>query len=243
MMSQQSQAVGFRPLYQQVKQKLVENLIEGLWAPGAALPSEHQLAASLGVSPGTVRKALDEMAAENMVVRRQGRGTYVAEHDQDRVLFQYFMLTRDDGRRELPDSTLISMTRCVADAEERARLGLAARSSVWRIERCRTVEGRNIIAERIVISARLFPGLDRLEDIPNNVYQLFATQFGISIARAEERLKAVAASADEAKMLAIKAGTPLLEIDRTAYALDGKPVEWRISRCLTDDFHYLSNLR
>ena len=242
-MSQSTPAVGFRPLYQQVKQRLVENLIKGLWAPGAALPSEHQLAATLGVSPGTVRKALDEMAAENMVVRRQGRGTYVAEHDQDRVLFQYFMLTRDDGRRELPDSTLISMTRSPADAEERARLDLGSRSSVWRIERCRTVEDRNIIAERIVISAKLFPGLDRLEDLPNNVYQLFATKYGVSIARAEERLKAVAASADEAEKLAIKIGTPLLEIDRTAYALDGKPVEWRVSRCLTDDFHYLSTLR
>ncbi len=234
---------GFKPLYRQVRERLVRQLIDGVWKPGEALPSEQQLAVTLGVSPGTVRKALDDLTAENLLVRRQGRGTFVAEHDHDRVLFQYFMLTNDNGTRSLPESTLVSLEKIRANAQERNRLALAARASVWHIERVRTVDGHAIIRERIILSADRFPGLGDRIDIPNNVYQLYAVTFGVSVARAEERLKAVAATPEDAKCLATTSGTPLLEIDRTAYALDESPVEWRLSRCLTEDYHYLSDLR
>ncbi len=241
--AQDAAPVGFRPLYQQVRDRLVENLIAGTWAPGEALPAEHQLATQLGVSPGTVRKALDAMAAENLVVRRQGRGTYVAEHDQDRVLFQFFMMTRDDGTRELPDSAAVAVTRGSPTLAERQHLDIDRTTPVWRIDRNRTVDGRAIIAERIVVSAAMFPDLGRRGAVPNNVYQVYANDYGISVARAEERLKAVAAGPDDAARLGVTSGTPLLEIDRIAHALDGRPVEWRVSRCLTEDFHYLSELR
>lgn len=235
--------VGFRPLYRQVRDRLEEHLIAGTWAPGEALPAEHRLAAQLGVSAGTVRKALGAMAAENLVVRRQGRGTYVAEHDRDRVLFRFFMITRDDGARELPDSAAVAVALGQPGRAERRHLDIARTAPVWRIDRDRTVDGRAIIAERIVVPAALFPDLGRRGAIPNNVYQLYANDYGVSIARARERLKAVAADPDEAARLGVARGAPLLEIDRVAHALDGRPVEWRVSRCLTGDFHYLSELR
>ncbi len=234
---------GFKPLYQQVRERMVRQLIDGVWKPGEVLPSEQQLAVTLGVSPGTVRKALDDLTAENLLVRRQGRGTFVAEHDHDRVLFQYFMLTNDDGTRSLPESTLVEMKKVKASPAERIRLALAARASVWHIERVRTMGGLPIIRERIILSADRFPGLGDQPDIPNNVYQLYGASFGVSVARAEERLKAVAATAEDATCLGTEPGAPLLQIDRTAYALDESPVEWRLSRCLTESYHYLSDLR
>ncbi len=97
-----AEALGFRPLYRQVKAIFVRRLVEGVWSPGTALPSEGQLASEIGVSQGTVRKALDELAAENLLVRRQGRGTFVAEHDERRILFQFFKLVPDDGDPALP---------------------------------------------------------------------------------------------------------------------------------------------
>jgi GntR family transcriptional regulator len=94
--------VGFRPLYRQVKDLLLRRLADGVWQPGQILPSEPEIAANLGVSQGTVRKALDEMTAENLLVRRQGRGTFVARHDEERILFRFFRLQSDTGERQFP---------------------------------------------------------------------------------------------------------------------------------------------
>lgn len=124
-------AVGFRPLYRQVKDRLVRRIAEGRWLAGQVIPSEMQIAQELAVSQGTVRKALDEMTAENLLVRRQGRGTYVASHDDDRVLFQFFKLTRDGNPREFPDSEVLSVVKVRADAEARARLMLAPMPRSW----------------------------------------------------------------------------------------------------------------
>ena len=94
-----SATLGYRPLYRQVKELLMKRLSDGSWTPGQLLPSEPDIAADLGVSPGTVRKALDEMSAESLLVRRQGRGTFVARHDDERILFQFFRLVPDSGAR------------------------------------------------------------------------------------------------------------------------------------------------
>lgn len=241
-----AKSLGFRPLYAQVKHQLLERLINKIWMPGDALPSEQQLAQELGVSQGTVRKALDELTAENIVVRRQGRGTFVAEHTQERALFQYFMLSPDEGKKDdnhFPLSQLLSIDSGSATHRERAALDLAANEQVWRLERNRSLQGSPLIAEKIVLPKQLFEGLDEIKPLPNNLYASFDQSFGQSIVRAEEKLKAVAAEESHAKRLGCAAGTPLLRIDRIAYAISGRPAEWRISYCLTDNFHYVANLK
>lgn len=233
----------FRPLYSQVREALVRRLIDGSWPPGMLLPSEHQLAAELGVSQGTVRKALDAMAADNLLVRRQGRGTFVAEPEDGRMVFQFFKLVSDDGRRSLPDSDVFAVAQAVASPQEQDLLHLRAGRRVWHLERTRKLDGRTAIVERICLPVDRFPKLDRIEPIPNNVYALYAQTFGLIIARAEERLKAVPASAADAARLACPAGTPLIEVSRIGFGLDETPVEWRVSRCLTDRFHYAISLK
>ena len=239
-------ALGFRPLYRQVKDVLVKRIAGGVWAAGGVLPSEADIAADLGVSHGTVRKALDELAAENLVVRRQGKGTYVARHDEERILFQFFKLIPDAGGRRFPDSRILGVEVRDADAEAFRILDLRRFGKVGgrvvAIERVRTIADRICISERIVLPKALFPGIEK-RDLPNNLYELYRAEFGVSIARATERLKAVAATRREAKHLDVPAGTPLLAIDRTALAIDGAPVEWRVSLCRTDTVHYLSDLR
>jgi GntR family transcriptional regulator len=234
-------AIGFLPLYRQVKGRLVQRLLSRAWPPGHLLPSETELAGELGVSQGTVRKALDEMAAERLLVRRQGRGTFVAAHDDARVLFQFFKLSADDGARVFPESRVLAVATGRADAAERAALALAGSAAVTRIRRVRSLGGRVVVAETVIVPRAVFPGLEQGE-IPNNLYGLYADRFGVTIARAQEKLKAVALAADDAAALGVAAGTPALSIDRLALALDGRPVERRISLCLTDGFHYLSDL-
>ncbi|NBB84258.1 MAG: UTRA domain-containing protein [Alphaproteobacteria bacterium] len=225
----QTDAPGFRPLYQQVRD---------------LLPSEPRLAAELKVSQGTVRKALDDLAAQNLVVRRQGRGTFVAAHSADRSLFHFFQLVGDDGRRRRPDSRLLDCRRGMAGPAEAARLDLAAGALVVRIDRLRLLDGRPAIVERIVVPQALFPGLDAAErrPLPNTLYDLYQRDYGVTVARAAEKLKAVAAGPEEADQLHVARGAPLLEIDRVAFDLDGRPVEWRLSRCPTADIHYAADL-
>ncbi|MEO3429526.1 GntR family transcriptional regulator [Pelagibius sp. CAU 1746] len=238
-MTQQLSALpGFKPLYQQVKDLLIERLIGGYWKPGDLLPSEFQLAEELGVSQGTVRKALDEMTTGNLLVRRQGRGTYVAEHDQEHTLFHFFKMTDRGGGPLVPESRVLRLSQGRARNAEAARLRIEGDCEVIRITRVRTICSRPAIFERIVLPSDLFPDLHGKRDLPNTLYTLFAREYGITIARAEERLSAVAAEADAAKHLGLEVGAPLLNIDRIALGLDGRPVEWRISLCDTRDQVY-----
>ncbi len=232
----------FRPLYRQVKERLVARLIDGTWPPGVPLPSEQQLAQELGVSQGTVRKALDSMTGEHLLVRAQGRGTFVAEFEDRRALFRFFRLIGDDDNQQFPESSVTSLRRRTAELAQRQQLELEKGDKVWSIERTRRLGGLPIVAETIILPLVLFPGLDEMEAIPNNVYSLYASRFGLTVAHVKEKLKAVLASGQDAAVLNCSKGTPLLRIDRIARSLNGNPIEWRVSRCLTEQYHYLSEL-
>lgn len=238
----QQEKPGFRPLYAQVRDVLVKRIVDNVWQPGELLPSEFEIANDLGVSQGTVRKALDELETEKFVIRRQGKGTYVARHDEARILFQFFKLVPDTGKSEYPDSRILGVTVAAADKRAAAALDLAANARVVRIERVRTLAGRTCIVERIQLPRVLFPGIEK-RDLPNNLYELYRSDFRVTVVHASEKLKAVAATRRESRHLGVTAGAPLLAIDRTAFALDGRPVEWRVSLCRTDRLHYLSDLR
>lgn len=242
-MSEASEAPAFRPLYKQVREALVRRLIDGAWTPGMMLPSETQIAVELGVSQGTVRKALDAMAGEHLLVRRQGRGTFVALPEEGRILFQFFRLVADDGTRLFPESRVISRRRSRADAAAASALSLKRGEAVWTIERVRHLGGRPVIAEEIVLPASRFPDFPTAEALPNNVYALYSERYAITIGRAMEKLKSVSADEQTAARLCCEPGRSILSVERIAAALDGTPVEYRVSLCLTDGFHYQSDLR
>ena len=242
MIEPTSDAPSFRPLYAQVRDTLVRRLISGSWTPGMMLPSEFQLAGELGVSQGTVRKALDAMTAEQLLLRRQGRGTFVALPEEGRILFKFFRLVADDGKRLFPQSQAMARTRAKADARDRVSLGLGKDAEVWRIERVRRLGASPVIFERITLPVARFEGLGAMQDIPNNVYALYSEHFGITIGKAAEKLKAAKADATVAGHLGCDPGHPVLAVERLALALDDTPVEHRISFCLTDSFHYRSDL-
>ncbi len=236
-------ALGFHPLYRQVKDRLVRRIAGGEWQTGQIIPSEFQIADELGVSQGTVRKALDEMTADRLLVRRQGRGTFVAAHDEDRILFQFFKLTRDNGEREFPDSDVTSVSRLRAPQDAQQKLGLTKADAVVVIHRVRSLGGVTAVSERIVVPAARFLGLEKFNPVPNNLYGLYAERYGVTVARAAESLKAISCPKEDAALLGIKAGTPLLAIDRIGIDLEGRKMEWRLSLCRTDRFHYQSDLK
>jgi GntR family transcriptional regulator len=234
--------MGFKPLYQQVRDRLTQRIADGTWRGGDMVPSEFQIAAELGVSQGTIRKALDEMTAANLLVRRQGKGTYIATHDEARILFQFFKLKPDTGEQVFPESDVLEVGTGEASALEVAKLAIPAKTRVIRIRRARSLAGRRSIIEKIVLPLPLFEGLQE-GPIPNNLYQVYADRFGVTVAGGSETLKAVVASAEDAAILNLQAGAPVLLIDRVAIAIDGRVVEWRLSHCITEAMHYAIELR
>jgi len=231
-----------RPLYAQVKDLILRGMVRGDWRPGTLLPSEQQLARQFAVSQGTVRKALDEMVAQNLLVRRQGRGTFVASHTPDRALFHFFHLVAEDGSRTLPESRILGAQSGPATPAETAALRIGP-DTVHRIRRIRLMAGKPAIHEIITVPASLFPDLlGRPDGLPNSLYSLYEDNYGVTIARADELLSAVAADKDDAEILDVPVGAPLLQIDRTAVGLDGRRAEWRVSRCDTRHHRYASKL-
>ncbi len=235
---------GGGPLYLRVKRVIIRRIVDEVWRPGDLLPSEQKLAAELDVSPGTVRKALNELTAENLLYRQQGKGTFVTSHTPQRSLFHFFKMVATDGNRQPATCHLLSCARRRASRDEARRLDLPAQSRVVEINRIRELGGSPKILERILVPAKLFPDLGRPSDgkLPNELYVLYEERYAITIYRANEELRAIAATAEQAGLLGLEAGAPLLEIDRIALTLDGRPVEWRISLCDTRNCHYVSEL-
>jgi GntR family transcriptional regulator len=230
------------PLYARVKAIVLARIMGGDWPPGTALPAEMELARELGVSQGTVRKALDALTSEQVVVRRQGSGTYVAEHTPAHMLFRFFNIYDESGTQVLPDSRPARATISEATATERRRLELGEGAKVIRISRIRTRAGRPFMDDRIVLPAALFPGLAQEAAMPNTLYDLFQKRYRIHVARTEEQVTAVAATARLADRLDVRPGTPLLAIDRVTYDLSGRRIEWRLSHAHLDRAHYFARL-
>ncbi len=241
-MKKQLVTPNYLPLYRQVKDLLLQRLIDGVWAPGMVLPSEQQLAEEFGVSQGTVRKALDEMTADNILTRRQGRGTFVSQHSPDRSLFHFFYIVSKDGKREIPESKVIRVQKVAANSQEIKHLNLDKGDKVVRIKRVRYLHQQPVIVETISLALKLFGDIGKEGELPNTLYSLYESEYGVKVMKAVERVRAVSLSEDDAELLQMPPQSPVLEIDRIAVAINGQPVERRISYVNTENHHYLSEL-
>ena len=234
----------FSPLYQQIKALLTQSLQSGEWKPGELIPSEVELAGRFKVSQGTVRKAIDELAAENLVVRRQGKGTFVATHHEARAHFRFLRLMPDEGVPHQPDNKIIEVKRMRAPAEVARLLDLKSGDAVVYIKRVMSFDGAPTILEEMWLPGLLFKGLtaERLVEYKGPMYGLFESEFGTRMIRASERIRAVAADAGAAQFLHVGEGTPLLCAERVSYTYGDKAVELRRGIYLTENHHYQNDL-
>jgi GntR family transcriptional regulator len=238
-------APAFKPLYLQVKDLLVASLESGEWRPGEAIPSESDLALRFGVSQGTTRKAIDALAADNLVVRRQGKGTFVATHTEEKAsTFRFLRIRRSDGRDEYPASRILDVRRGKASTDIGRLLDIKPGSPVIMLRRVLEFSGEPVVLDEIVLPAGLFRGLTKakLDAYRGSIYSFFETQFGVRILRAQEKLGAIAADAQTAAVLAVKTGEPLLVVERVTYSYGSRPVEWRRGLCTTRRHFYINDL-
>ncbi|HYD74774.1 GntR family transcriptional regulator [Ramlibacter sp.] len=237
----------FSPLYQQIKALILRSLQAGEWKPGESIPSEMDLAARFRVSQGTVRKAIDELAAENLLVRRQGKGTFVATHAEQHVQYRFLKLVPDDGDRDAggpAERAILECRRTRATAEVARALGLRTSDSVVQVRRVLSFAGEPTILEDLWLPGTAFKGLsaEQMEGYQGPTYAMFEIEFGVRMVRAEEKIRAVAADEQQAQLLKVPRGTPLLSVERTAYTYNDVPMELRRGLYRTDRRHYRNEL-
>lgn len=240
----QEGAPAFSPLYQQIKELLTRSLQAGEWLPGQAIPSEMDLAARFRVSQGTVRKAVDELATENLLVRRQGKGTFVATHAEERTQYRFLRLMTDAGGAPGLQRRLIGCRRQRAAADVARSLGLKSGDPVVEIRRVLQSAETPVVLDEIQLPGALFKGLtaEKLSAWKGPMYGLFEAEFGVRMIRAEEKIRAVAADEVQARELGVAAGAPLLSVERLSFTYGDKPVELRRGLYRTEHHHYRNEL-
>ena len=241
------QAPAFSPLYQQIKSLILQSLQQGEWKPGEVIPSEFDLAARYKVSQGTVRKAVDELAADNLLVRRQGRGTFVATHAEQQVQYRFLRLQPDRGTADSEGPAQRDFVDCKrqrASADVARLLGLRAGDPVLQARRLLRFAGVPTILEALWLPAGPFKGLtaERLSHYHGPMYALFEAEFGVRMVRADEKLRAVLPDPTQAALLEVTPATPLLSVERIAYTYNDEPMELRRGLYRTDTHHYRNAL-
>ena len=234
----------FSPLYRQIKDLIMQGRASGEWRPGEAIPSEAELAIRFNVSQGTVRKAIDEMAAENLVVRKQGKGTYVASHNDPRAFFRFLRVVPNEGGVSVPLSVPLECWRAKAGLEAARILDIAPGAPITIVRRVLKFNGKPVVLDEIYLPGEIFQGLslEVLQEYQGSLYSLFETRFGVRMIRAEERIRAIAADRATAEQLAVEEGSPLLSVERVTYTYGDKPVEWRRGLYATAEHYYLNEL-
>lgn len=238
----------FMPLYEQIKQQLTRSLSDGEWQPGAMIPSEMALAQRFGVSQGTVRKAINELVAENMLMRRQGKGTFVVTHADDGTAYRFLHLRNLAGEQAYPHSRFIGFGRGKADAHLARRLGVRSGSALVTMQRVLTLSGEAVIYDDIRLPAALLRGIsgtmieEHINAHKGTLYSLYESRYQIRIIAAQERIRAILADAVVAPLLGVAPGAPLLGIERVAFSYQQQAVEWRMSYINTERHYYFDEL-
>ena len=230
------------PLYKQVKDQIIRSLANGEWTPGSMLPSEAKLAERYGVAVSTLRAAIGQLVAARVLTRKQGKGTFVAFHNELSSIHQFFHVVRNDGVRQPPISTLLSLQRAKASDEIADLLHLPHRArDVFQIRNVLKVAGTPVVASDITVACSLLPGLNRkiIREGGDTLYAVYQNRYGINIVGTLEKLRAVKTDAAAARIFGLPPNEPILQIQRIAYTFDQAPVELRRSSVDTRHFFYL----
>ena len=234
----------FSPLYQQIKSLITQGLQSGEWKPGELIPSEIELAGRFKVSQGTVRKAIDELSSEDVVVRRQGKGTFVSTHHEARAQFRFLRLVPDEGVQRYPENKIIEVKKMRAPAEVARLLDIKTGDPVVFLRRIQSFSFVPTILDELWLPGVIFKGLtaERLNEYKGPMYGLFESEFGTHMIRATEEIRAVCADELAAQLLSVAVGAPLLNVERVSYTYGDKPVELRRGLYLTSSYHYRNEL-
>lgn len=230
------------PLYFAVKQSLLASLASGEWVRGEAIPPENQLAKKFGVSIGTLRKAVDELVKEHILVRHQGRGTFVATQESDQHFFRFFRIQRRDGLKSYPVTQLLKFQKKKASKEIREQLQLAKDAYIFEFFNLLSLNDDLVMIDEIQVPENLFSSLTEksLAERSSTLYNFYQNNFGVNVIDTKEKLITCQANKDIAAWLQVPENTALLQINRIAYTYNEKPLELRQSYVNTEKYEYIA---
>lgn len=233
------------PRYQRLRDELAAHIGQHRWRPGEAIPTEQELARTYGVAVGTVRKAVDQLVAEGMLERFQGRGTFVRRASFDGSLFRFFRFQNRRGERRIPTSRILMREVVAAPSAVSAALQIEADARVIHMSRLRLIDEHPILAEEIWLPYEPFAAFATLgtEEIGDLLYPVYEAQCNQVIASASETLTVETVDVMYGRLLRIEPGTPVVVIERLAYGYDRRPLEWRRSRGPASEFIYQVEIR
>jgi GntR family transcriptional regulator len=229
---------GEQPLYEIVRAGILERLRTGQWTAGDKIPTEPQLAEEFGVGIGTIRRAVEELVAERLLIRRAGRGTIVAKFADEHAFDHYFSFVDTEGELLKVTARLLRFGKERASSELAATLKLARGARLATADNLRLHDDVPVMLDRLWFPLDVFPTLEAemFKARRGSIYGFYQEHFGISVVRVVEDLGGATADEEVARALNIEVGAPVLRIERTAFTFKDQPVEFRVrfvdsSRC------------
>ena len=216
------------PLYVQLKDLLAEQIEIGSWRPGDRLPSEAELCGRFDVSRTVVRQALAELVHEHLVVRVQGKGSFVAQPRISEALVQRLTGFYEDmaDRGLHPTSKVLRQEVVPASATLARHLQVETGSALIVIDRLRFIKGEPLVQVITYIPQRLCPQLQEIDLRYRSLYDVLGQEAGLVITRGRRWIEAVAANARQASLLDVERGAPLIRLESVSFLADGTPVEY-----------------
>ena len=224
------------PLYVQLRTDLTRRIARGDWKRGENIPNELDLAREYGLSPGTVRKALDWMEEVHLIVRQQGRGTFVATASSDDINRRFDRLRTLTGKPVRLEMQDIESGIGAATFEEAEHLAIAPDAPVYRLARKGSARGKPMLLERLTVALGTFPSLER----PAARYDLaeLAQADGVLLGYGTESLSLVSCEAAIAGHLGLADGRRVILLERTISTIENQPAEWRQCWCDLEGYRY-----
>jgi GntR family transcriptional regulator len=231
------------PLYIQIAESLMARIESGELSTGDRLPPERTLSEMLGVNRLTLRRALRVLASQGLLVRRQGKGTYIATPKIERHAGSLISFTRGMQRSGYtPGAKIISFTQSSVDASLSKELQLPTSAAVYVVHRLRLLNHEPVLLERYTIPTARFPGLQRFDLETRSMYEVFEQEYGVIVRRARQSLEPVSATEYEARLLEIDTGAPLMLERRVSFDDNGEPVELGMDLYRGDRFRFVTEI-
>lgn len=230
--------------YKRIKYAIAESLRKNQWPKGKAIASETALSRRYGVSIGTVRKAVDELVKENVLVREHGRGTFVCSETADYMLDVFYRLEGHDGSRELPKSRLLAFERTMPTQELAVRLNLRTDEPIFLVQKVLTKNDVPAIYDEIAIPAKFFPYLTEqtLVQYQSTLYEIFQKEYGLTVVQVRETIEACLPPSSVRLHLNMDPGEPALFIKRQAFLAREIPIETRYRYVASKILRYFNSL-
>jgi len=229
------------PLYIQIAERLIAQIESGGLSPGEQLPPERDLSEKIGVNRMTLRRALQVLESQGLIVRKHGIGTFIAEPKIDRQMEVVFRFSSGMQNRGLtPGAEIISIEQILAEPVLAKDLALSVSSPVYSILRLRSINQEPVMLESYKIPVQRFPGLDRYDLEKRSIYEIMEIEYGVPITRARQSFEPVIATDFEANLLKINIGEALMLEKRLSYDGNNLPVEYGKDRYRGDRFRFVT---